>query len=71
MNFEPGVSLQTPSEVDSLLPLNEDAATITSSFHCKLRYRARRVRSKGAVLVLVWTFLTWYVLQVCTHFSSL
>ena len=60
MNFEPGVSLQTPSEVDSLLPLNEDATTITSSFHCKLRYRARTVRSKGAVLVLAWSFLPWY-----------
>ena len=60
MNFEPGVSLQTPSEVDSLLPLNEDATTITSSFQCKLRYQARRVRSKGAVLVLAWSFLPWY-----------
>ena len=57
MNFESGVSLQTPSEVDSLLAPNEDATTTTSSFHCKLRYRARRVRSKGAVLVLAWSFL--------------
>ena len=71
MNFEPGVSLQTPSEVDSLLPLNEDATTITSSFHCKLRYRARRVRSKGAVLVLAWSFLPWCCsLSVSTFLQS-
>ena len=57
VNIEPGVSLQTPSEIDSLLAPNEDATTITSSFPCKLRYRARRVRSKGAVLVLVWHFV--------------
>ena len=71
VNFEPGVSLQTPSEIDSLLAPNEDATTITSSFPCKLRYRARRVRSKGAVLVLVWTFLAFCCpLIVATLFQS-
>ena len=58
VNFDSGNRLQTANEIDNLLPLSEDAATITSSFRCKLRYRARRVRSKGAVLVLVWSFLT-------------
>ena len=58
VNFDSGNRLQTANETDNLLPLSEDAAIITSSFRCKLRYRARRVRSKGAVLVLVWSFLT-------------
>ena len=57
VNFDSGNHLQTVNEIDNLLPLSEDAATITSSFRCKLRYRARRVQSKGAVLVLVWSFL--------------
>jgi len=58
VNFESGNSLQTPSETDNLLPpRNEDTTTIPS-FHCKLEYRVRRVRSKGAILVLVWSILT-------------
>ena len=58
VNFESGNSLQTPSEADNLLPpKNEDTTTIPS-FHCKLEYRVRKVQSKGAVLVLVWSILT-------------
>ena len=57
MNFEPGISLQTPTETDNLPPPNKDVTSVILPFHCKLGYRARRVRSKGAVLVLVWSFL--------------
>jgi len=62
INVEPGSSLQTPnelSETDNLLPPNKDDTSIILPFHCKLEYRARRVRSKGAVLVLVWSFLAF------------
>ena len=55
MNVESEVSLQTPSEIDSLLSHNKET---TPLFHCKLGCQARRVRSKGAVLVLVWSYLS-------------
>jgi len=59
VNSEPGISLQTPRETDNLLPPNKDDTSIIPPFHCKLGYRVRRVRSKGAVLVLVWSFLAY------------
>ena len=59
MNSEPGISLQAPTETDNLLPPNKDDTSIIPPFHCKPGYWARRVRSKGAVLVLVWSFLAY------------
>ena len=56
VNSEPGISLQAPTETDNRPP-NKDDTSIIPPFHCKLEYRARRVRSKGAVLVLVWSLL--------------
>jgi len=59
VNFEPGTSLQTPTDTDNLLPPNKDDTSTIPPFHCKPGYRARRVQSKGAVLVLVWSFLAY------------
>ena len=62
MNSEPGSSLRTPNELnetENLLPPNKGDTSITPPFHCKLEYWARRVRSNGAVLVLVWSFLAF------------
>ena len=42
-------------ETDSLLPRERKAVPSC----CRPGYRARRVRSKGAVLVLVWSLLPW------------
>ena len=42
-------------ETDSLLSRDQKAPTSIQPCHC----RARRVRSKGAVLVVVWSLLTW------------
>ena len=54
-----GMQAESPSETDSLLLHDPDKIT----FHipsCRTpRYRARRVKSKGAVLVIVWSLLTW------------
>ena len=46
-------------ETENLLPCDQEAPTSTRPCHCRQRYRARRVRSKGAVLVIVWSLLTW------------
>ena len=61
---ESAVSLQTVTpnslrETESLLQCDQEAPTSTLPCHCGQRYRARRVRSKGAVLVIVWILLTW------------
>ena len=61
---ESAVSLQTVTpnnlrETESLLHCDQEAPTSTLPCHCGQRYRARRVRSKGAVLVIVWILLTW------------
>ena len=61
---ESAVSLQTVTpnnlrETESLLQCDQEAPTSTQPCHCGQRYRARRVRSKGAVLVIVWILLTW------------
>ena len=45
------------SERDSLLPFDQEATTSIPSFPCRPGYRARRVRSKGAVLVIIWYLL--------------
>jgi len=55
VNIESEVSSQTPSEIDSLLSHNKETSPL---FHCKLGCQARRVQSKGAVLVLVWSYLS-------------
>ena len=44
-------------ETDSLLLHDQQATTLIPSCHCTPRYQARRVRSKGAVLVLTWNLL--------------
>ena len=46
---------ESSSEADSLLP--HGTTTFISSCRCRLGYRARGVKSKGAVLVLVWSLL--------------
>ena len=61
---ESAVSLQTITpnnlrETENLLQCDQEAPTSTLPCHCGQRYRARRVRSKGAVLVIVWSLLTW------------
>ena len=61
---ESAVSLQTGRsnnlrETESLLQCDQEAPTSTRPCHCRPRYQARRVRSKGAVLVIVWSLLTW------------
>ena len=61
---ESAVSLQTITpnnlrETENLLQCDQEAPTFTRPCHCGQRYRARRVRSKGAVLVIVWSLLTW------------
>ena len=63
-NSESAVCLQTVRpknlrETDSLWPRDQKATTSIPSCHCRPGYRARRVRSKGAVLVIVWCLLTW------------
>ena len=49
---------ESPSENDGLLPHDPDKITSHISSCRTLGYRARRVRSKGATLVLVWSLLT-------------
>ena len=44
-------------ETDSLLPHDQQATTSIPSCHCMPGYRARRVRSKRAVLVIMWIML--------------
>ena len=61
---ESALSLQTVTpnnlrETESLLQCDQEAPTSTRPCHCGQKYRARRVRSKGAVLVIVWSLLTW------------
>ena len=46
-----------PSETDSLPPFDQEATTSIPSCCCRPGYRARRVRSKGAVLVIIWKLL--------------
>ena len=63
-NSESAVCLRTviPNnlrETDCLLPHDQKAPTSIQPCHCRPGYRARRVRSKGAVLVIVWNLLTW------------
>ena len=41
------------SETDSLLPFDQQGTTSIPSCPCRPGYRARRVRSKGAVLVII------------------
>ena len=62
---ESTVCLQN-SEADSLLPFDQEATTSIPSCNCGPGYRPRIVRSKGAVLVIVWSLLTW-----ACHFASL
>ena len=50
---------QTLRETENLLQCDQEAPTSTRPCHCGQRYRARRVKSKGAVLVIVWSLLTW------------
>ena len=62
-NSESAVCLQTvrPNtlrETDSLWPRDQEATSIQVCY-CGPIYRARRVKSKGAVLVIVWNLLTW------------
>ena len=70
-NSESAVCLQftvrpnTRKETDSLLPHDHEATDPIPSCHCKLGYQARKVRSKGAVLVIVWSMLTW-----ACHYTS-
>ena len=45
------------SETDSLLPFDQEATTSIRSCPCRPGYQARRVRSKGAVLVIIWYLL--------------
>ena len=63
-NSESAVCLRTviPNslrETDGLLPRDQKALTSIPPCHCRPGYRARRVKSKGAVLVIVWSLLTW------------
>ena len=44
-------------ETDSLLPHDQQVTTFVPSCHCRPVYRTRRVRSKGAVLVIMWIIL--------------
>ena len=46
-----------PRETDSLPPFDQEATTSIPSCHCRPGYRARRVRSKGAILVIIWNLL--------------
>ena len=46
-----------PSEADSLLPQDQEVTASIPSCCCRPGYRVRRVRSKGAVLVLMWNLL--------------
>ena len=45
------------SERDSLPPFDQEATTSIRSCPCRPRYRARRLRSKGAILVIIWYLL--------------
>ena len=63
-NSESAVCLQTVRpislrETDSLLPHDQKAPTSIPPCRCRPGYWARRVRSKGAVLVIVWSLLTF------------
>ena len=63
-NSESAVCLQTVRpislrETDSLLPRDQKAPTSIPPCRCRPGYWARRVRSKGAVLVIVWSLLTF------------
>ena len=46
-----------PSKTDSLLLLDQGATTSMPSCHCRLGYQARIVKSKGAILVIIWNLL--------------
>ena len=46
-----------PCETDSLLPFDQEATTSIPSCHCRPGYRARRLKSKGAILVIIWHLL--------------
>ena len=65
LKYAAGLQTESPSETDSLLPHDPDKITFFIPSCCCRRgscrtpgYRARRVRSKGAVLVLMWSLLT-------------
>ena len=53
-----GMQAESPSETDSLLLHDPDKITSHISSCRTPRYQARRVKSKGAVLVIVWILLT-------------
>ena len=57
-------------EADSLLQHGQEATTSIPSCHCRPRYRARRVRSKGAILVIVWSLLTWVCSSASVNINS-
>ena len=46
-----------PSESDSLPPFDQEATTSIPSCHCRPGYQARRLKSKGAILVIIWNLL--------------
>ena len=47
------------SEADSSLPHDQEATTSIQSCRCRPGYRARRLKSKGVILVVVWNLLAW------------
>ena len=47
------------SEADSSLPHDQEATTSIPSCRCRPGYRARRLKSKGVILVVVWNLLAW------------
>ena len=53
-----GMQAESPSETDSLLLHDPDKITSHISSCRTPRYQARRVKSKGTVLVIVWILLT-------------
>ena len=58
LKFAVGLQAESPSETDGLLLHDPDKITSFTPSCRTPRYQARRVKSKGAVLVIVWILLT-------------
>ena len=52
-------SANTLSEAESVWPHDQEATTSIPLCHCRPGYRARRVRTRGVILVVVWNLLAW------------
>ena len=49
------------------LPVDEVSTKEQLKLLCKLTYKMRRVKTKGAILVLIWNFLALFVLWYATN----